>query len=165
MSDVAKDFAYSAIDIRELITPERIELGCEVSSKKRFMEHMAQLLTSGDPEPSAKKVYQILIERERLGSTGVGDGVALPHGRVPDLERALGALMILLDPLDYDSLDRSPIKLAFGLLVPVEATEEHLRILAHLARLFSDAQLRQALLAASRIDEVYQRLVTASLQA
>lgn len=144
--------------IQEILTRQRIDIRCEVTSKKRLMERISELLVAEDADLDARGIFQTLIERERLGSTGVGNGVALPHGRVAGLRGALGAVAILDKPLDYDALDRQPVQLVFGLLVPEDAREEHLRILAHLAKMFSDPELRSRLLGAASPDEVLQLL-------
>ncbi len=163
MSKVAENLTGSTVELSDLLTPDRVEVHCCVGSRKRLLEHLTELLTRGREDVKPKKVFQILVDRERLGSTGIGHGVALPHGRVEGLERALGAFVVLDEALDYDALDGEPVRLAFGLLVPAEATEEHLRILARLARLFNDSQLRRDLTAAETGAQCYQRLVTSKL--
>lgn len=147
--------------IPKILTRQRIDIRCDVTSKKRLMERISELLVVEDTDLDARSIFQTLIERERLGSTGVGDGVALPHGRVAGLHGALGAVAILEKPLDYDALDRQPVQLVFGLLVPEDAREEHLRILAHLARMFSDPELRSNLIGAASPDEVLHLLSAA----
>lgn len=146
--------------IRQLVTRDRIEINCQVTSKKRLMERISDLLVMQNSDLDARSVFQILIERERLGSTGVGNGVALPHGRVAGLAQAVGAVAVLEKPLDYDALDRQPVQLVFGLLVPEEAREQHLRILAHLAKMFDDAELRSKLLKVETVDQVLELLAS-----
>ncbi len=119
------------------------------------MEKIATLLLQGHPELDRKTVLQTLTERERLGSTGIGSGVALPHGRINGLNDVIGAVAVLQNSLEYESMDRQPVNLVFGLLVPAEANEQHLKILAYLARLFSDTALRQELVTARSSAEVY----------
>ncbi len=124
-----------------LIVEERI--GCEVqaASKKRILETVGRLLASGAPGLTQEGVFDRLLERERLGSTALGHGVALPHARMAGVERALGAFIKLEAGVDFDAIDDAPVDLVFGLLVPEEATQEHLDLLGFLARLFSDAEL------------------------
>ncbi len=164
MSNVAENISEMPVEISDLVTPDRVEVHCGVGSRKRLLERLTELLTEGRDDVTARIVFQTLVDRERLGSTGIGHGVALPHGRVAGLEQPVGAVAVLDEPLDYDALDGEPIRLAFGLLVPAEATEQHLRILARLARLFSDSSLRRELLATASNDQCYQRLITAKLQ-
>lgn len=106
------------------------------------------LLAAAIPDVDQEAVYERLLERERLGSTGVGHGVALPHARIDGLTRAYGAFVQLANGVDYDAIDNAPVDLVFALVVPREATDEHLQLLAQLAALFSDeglcAKLREA---------------------
>ena len=86
-------------------------------------------------------MFDHLLERERLGSTGLGHGIALPHARIPQLERAVGAFVQLRTGVNFDAIDDLPVDLAFGLLVPQDATEAHLQLLAKLASMFSNEML------------------------
>ena len=116
-------------------------------SKKRVLEQAARLLSRGD-NSLTEAVFERLLERERLGSTGLAGGVALPHARMPGVTASRGAFIRLSNPVDFDSMDGQPVDLVFALLVPEEATEEHLQLLAELARLFHNPlfceQLRSA---------------------
>ncbi len=124
---------------------ERIDCGAQASSKKRALEAVARLLATAHPELTPEKVFDQLLERERLGSTGLGHGVALPHARMQGLDAACGAFLRLDQGIDYDAIDGAPVDLLFGLLVPQEATQEHLQLLANLASLFGDSQIRSQL--------------------
>jgi len=132
----------------DFIVAERIESGVAVGSKKRALERLASLLASSSPKLSTEAVFDRLLERERLGSTGLGHGIALPHARMPEADQARGAFIRLEHGIDYDAIDSQPVDLAFAMVVPSEATDEHLQLLAHLATLFDDeglcAQLRAA---------------------
>lgn len=131
-----------------LISESRIGCGLEIASKKRLIETLAELLASAHPRLSTEGVFERLLERERLGSTGLGHGIALPHARMRDIGEPIGAFVRIPTGIDYDASDGEPVDLAFALLVPEEANEEHLRLLARLATLFSDplrrARLREA---------------------
>lgn len=130
------------------LTLERIDCHNKAASKKRALEEMGKLLASFTSELTQEKVFDHLLERERLGSTGLGHGVALPHARIKGLTQACGAFVHLESSVDYDAIDGAPVDLIFGLLVPHDATQEHLQLLATLASLFSNeefrSQLRQA---------------------
>lgn len=126
------------MNISELLAPERIRLQPSVSSKKRALEIVGELLSVALPEVSEARIFDALNQRERLGSTGLGQGVALPHGRLEGVDRPVGALLLLEQPVDYEALDHEPVDLVFALLVPAAATDEHLRILSALAERFSD---------------------------
>lgn len=125
-----------------------ISVADPASSKKRILEQAAQLLAANIEEPSAEQIFERLLERERLGSTGLAGGVALPHARMSGIRDSRGAFLRLAEPVEFDALDGKPVDLVFALLVPEEATEEHLQLLAKLATMFNDGQLRDRLRAA-----------------
>lgn len=160
MIEAARIHKLHNVQLDELLTVDRVEVRSQVSSKKRLMEKITTLLLQCRPQLDRKTVLQTLIERERLGSTGIGHGVALPHGRINGLDDVIGAVAVLDNPLDYDAQDKQPVNLAFGLLVPAEANEQHLKILAHLARLFSDEDLRRRIFDAKTNSEAYDLLTT-----
>ena len=134
--------------LTEIVSAERVVSGTAVTSKKKALEELSNLLATGAPNLSNQEVFNSLIGREKLGSTGLGHGVAIPHGRVASVERSVGAFVRLKQPVDYDSHDGNPVDLIFGLLVPQNATEAHLKHLAAVAEMFSDdafcAKLRAA---------------------
>ena len=101
-------------------------------------------------------ILDAFMARERLGSTGLGQGIAIPHCRLDTVSRCTGALLTLANPINFDAPDRQPVDLLFVLVVPSEATDEHLKILAELAQRFSDANYCQRLRAASTDAELYQ---------
>lgn len=142
----------------DLISDTRISCGVLIASKKRLIETLAELLASGHPRLNTEQVFERLLERERLGSTGLGHGVALPHARCKELTEVLGAFVKTTQGVDYDAADGQPVDLAFALLVPETATEQHLQLLAHLAGRFSDAQVREDLRATESPDDV-RRLI------
>lgn len=129
----------------DLLDGTRIACAAEVASKKRALELLAQLIASSDPTLTQNDVFDSLLARERLGSTGLGFGVAIPHGRTGNVKRAVGAFVQLAQGVDFDAVDRQPVDLMFALLVPQEATDEHLKILASLAEMFKQPEVRQKL--------------------
>lgn len=133
------------MQIADLVTPERIACNVKVSSKKRAFELLAELLASDQQGLTQAEIIESLMARERLGSTGLGHGTAIPHGRIKKLNRTLGAFMQLEKGIDFDAIDNQPVDLLFVLLVPEKCTEEHLQILANLAEMFSDEQMRERL--------------------
>ena len=115
------------MQIDHILTPERTFAGVQGGSKKRVLELIGKLVaqhTNLDPDA----IYENLIARERLGSTGFGNGIAIPHCRLEDCHQAIGALLQLDGKIDFDALDGQPVDLIFVLLVPQEATEQHLQI-------------------------------------
>jgi len=124
----------------ELLHPARIACRQDSSSKKRSLEMLSILLASAVPNYTEAEIFDSLVGRERLGSTGLGNGVALPHGRLRGLKQPIAALVTLKQGIDFDAIDRQSVDLFYALLVPEESTEEHLKILARLAGLFSDPE-------------------------
>lgn len=143
-----------------MISPVRVNHALAVTSKKRLLEQLSKLLHKDAPELDEYAAFQSLTEREKLGSTGIGHGVALPHGRLKGLGKAIGAFAILENELDFDAIDQQPVKMIFALLVPENANEEHLQILSKLASIFNSEHLRDRLLEARDDNEIYRCLTS-----
>jgi PTS system nitrogen regulatory IIA component len=131
-----------------LLTAHHIRYDITISSKKRLLEELAGLLSQQRTALDKDTVCRTLTERERLGSTGIGSGIALPHGRLNGISECIAAAIRLKEPLNFDAPDEQPICLAIALLVPADAAKQHLQILAELARLFHDAKHRDKILKA-----------------
>ena len=129
------------MQVAELLELDRIRCNTQSASKKRVLEQLSQLLAANQETLSQNQVFDSLLSRERLGSTGLGYGVAIPHGRMKESDNTLAAFIKLQQGVDFDASDNQPVDLLFALLVPEEATEEHLQLLAQLARMFSDGAL------------------------
>ncbi|SEQ78684.1 PTS IIA-like nitrogen-regulatory protein PtsN [Solimonas aquatica] len=142
--------------IAEILSADRVSSGPSFTSKKKALEELAQLLAKGASNLSPSDVLTSLSAREKLGSTGLGHGVAIPHGRIAGVENSIGAIMRLKHPLDYDAHDGHPVDLIFGLLVPHGATEAHLKHLAAIAEMFSDEVFCKKARAASDSQALYQ---------
>ena len=134
--------------LHHLLALENIVLDLDASSKKRVFEQ-AGILFETRLGLARSTIFDSLFAREKLGSTGLGQGVAIPHGRIKGLKQAAGAFMRLATPVPFDSPDGRPVDLLFVLLVPEQATEEHLQILSELAQRFSDRAFREKLQTAS----------------
>ena len=141
-----------------LLTVDRVLYDISISSKKRLLEELALLLSKDNMSLNKDTVFRILTERERLGSTGIGGGIALPHGRLNGISQCVAAVIRIRDPLDFDSLDEQPVYLAIALLVPADASKQHLQVLASLARLFSEPKRRQRILKAQDAKALYKML-------
>lgn len=150
--------------ISQILTHEHILLDLDVSSKKRVFEQVG-LLIENTCAIARSEVFDCLFAREKLGSTGLGQGVAIPHGRAHSLKEAAAVFIRLKDPIPFDAPDGKPVQCLFVLLVPEQATDLHLQVLSELAQLFSSRQLRESLLAASRVEEIYQLITTWSADA
>ena len=136
----------------DILPVSHIILDAEISSKKRLFECVAQLLAEQSGLPQAE-VFDCLVARERLGSTALGQGVAMPHGRHASVPAATGAFVRLKTPIEFDAPDNKPVSLVFVLLVPEAATGEHLQLLGHLAGLFNEKSVREALRACQTPEE------------
>lgn len=141
--------------IPQLLPAENIVLDFDASSKKRVFEHVG-LLFENNQGIARSTVFDSLFAREKLGSTGLGRGIAIPHGRIKGLKHASGAFLRLRSPVPFDSPDGVPVTLLFVLLVPEQATEQHLQILSELAERFSDRACREALCSAKDAEDIRQ---------
>lgn len=130
--------------ISKLLTPGNILLDSESTSKKRVFERVG-LLIENSHQISRSLVFDSLFAREKLGSTGLGQGVAIPHGRVKKLRDGIAAFIKTQHPIPFDSPDSQPVNLIFVLLVPERATDVHLQLLAELAQMFSNKSFREQL--------------------
>jgi len=147
------------MELTDLISPDRIACNVEATSKKRALETLSDLISTADANCSSLEVFSSLLARERLGGTGVGHGVAIPHGRLKNsTNKTIGALIKLKYGVDFDTLDNKPVDLLFALLVPENSTDEHLQVLAVLASLFEREDFREKLREADSPDKVFQLL-------
>lgn len=142
----------------QFLIVERIALDVEAGSKKRVLELLAELLHTQAQD--ATTVFDHLLERERLGSTGMGHGIALPHARLEGLSEARGGFIRLSQGVDFGAVDGAPVDMIFALLVPGAATEAHLKLLASLAGLLRNPQLRADLRQASDAQLVLRLLAS-----
>jgi PTS system nitrogen regulatory IIA component len=134
--------------IAKLLPLANIMVGLDASSKKRVFEQ-AGLLFENNHGIARASVYDALFAREKLGSTGLGQGIAIPHGRIKGLKEARGAFLRLATPVQFDAADGKPVDMIFVLLVPEAATEHHLQLLSELAQMFSERAFREQLAAAA----------------
>jgi PTS system nitrogen regulatory IIA component len=141
--------------VAKLLPLPNVIVDLDVSSKKRVFERVG-LLFENNHQIARSQVFDSLFAREKLGSTGLGQGVAIPHGRVKGLKEALGALVRMKQTIPFDAPDGQPVALIFVLLVPDRATDLHLQILSELAQMFSDKPFREQLLGAPGAKELHQ---------
>jgi nitrogen PTS system EIIA component len=133
--------------VAQILPLSNVVIDMDVSSKKRVFEQ-AGLLFENHHSIARAQVFDSLFAREKLGSTGLGHGIAIPHGRVKGLKNAVGALVRMKSPIPFDAPDGQGVSLIFLLMVPERATDAHLQILSELAEMFSDKAFRDQLLAA-----------------
>lgn len=143
--------------LASILSAEQVLVQVDVSSKKRAFEEVG-LLFENLHGLSRALVTDSLFSRERLGSTGLGHGVAIPHGRIKGLKAPMAAVFQLAQPIGFDSPDEQAVGLMIFLLVPEAATQKHLEILSEIAEMLSDAPLREQLLTLKDGNELYQRI-------
>jgi PTS system nitrogen regulatory IIA component len=146
--------------ISALLSPQRIFLDTEISSKKKLLELIANIVAD-QTQLAEPLIYSNLLNRERLGSTGLGHGFAVPHARVENLDKTIGCLFRLKEPVNFEAPDNQPVDLVFTIIIPQEATEEHLLILSSLARIFSQTDVCEAIRGATSRDEIAQIIKSA----
>lgn len=144
----------------QLVNSDNISYLNGASSKKRVIEELSKLLAANTQATTAEKIFQSLLDRERLGSTGLGKGVAIPHARIPELTHTIAAMMTLESPVEFDAADNQPIDIAFGLLVPEDGGENHLQHLARLATMFRDVDTCQKIRSSKNADEIFELLLS-----
>ena len=133
------------IRLENILTPGRSLVNVPGGSKKRVLEQIAQLIARDLPDLDAQQTFESLIAREKLGSTGFGNGIAIPHCRLPGCSQPLSAVLRLDAPVDFDAIDGAPVDLLFVLLVPEAATDEHLELLRQIASMLDRADVRERL--------------------
>ncbi len=143
--------------LSQLLPPANVKLDISAASKKALFEQAAAMFCDSQTLNHAH-VMGSLLERERLGSTGLGQGIAIPHGRVKGLREAVGAFLRVNVPMEFEAPDGKPVSLIFVLLVPERATDKHLQILSELAQMFSDREVRRQLAEATDAKEA-QRII------
>lgn len=145
--------------LEALLPPELTLCRAPGVSKKRLFETAATLVSEHQEKLDEREIYSSLLAREKLGSTALGDGIAIPHCRISTCEQPIVALITLQEGIDFDAPDGKPVDILFLLLVPEEAREEHLNVLASLARLLDQSDFCAALRAAGSNEELYQAAV------
>src|ERR1700719_1959669 len=150
--------------LTDLITPNSVIAGLKVNSKKQLLQELAARAAelSGQSE---RTILEILQQREKLGSTGVGNGIAIPHGKLAKLDRLFGLFARLDRPIDFEALDNLPVDLVFLLLAPEGAGADHLKALARIARLLRDPSVAHKLRASHDAESLYAVLAMPSASA
>jgi PTS system nitrogen regulatory IIA component len=145
------------MEIADLLMPRGVIAQLRVSNKKQALQEIARR-AAGLSGIAERRLYDVLAERERLGSTGIGRGIAIPHGKLAELSRLYGLFARLERPIAFDAIDDQPVDLVFVLLVPAEAGAEHLRALARVSRLLRDGAICQKLRGSDNADALYALL-------
>lgn len=148
------------MQLETILTPERCFYNLEGVSKKRFLTTISELIADTVECLSVDQTYTALLSREQLGSTGIGNGIAIPHCRVADCDQITGALAKLETGIDFDAVDGQPVDLVFVLIVPAKAVDEHLKALGALAAQFHQESFCQRLRQAQSAQEMYEIMVS-----
>jgi len=148
--------------LENILTPGRSFVNVPGGSKKKVLEEIARLIAKGtSPEIDQQDVYEHLIAREKLGSTGFGNGIAIPHCRLKGLTLPVSAVLHLEKPIDFDAIDGAPVDLLFVLLVPEAATDAHLELLRQIASMLDNADVRKKLRSAASSELLYKVVLDA----
>ncbi|CAK7043681.1 Nitrogen regulatory protein [Saezia sanguinis] len=140
-----------------ILSPDHVQVDVSATSKKRVFEYIGLLFERLNGIARAD-VSDNLFARERLGSTGLGHGVAIPHGRIKGLTQPLAAILRLQQPIGFDAPDEQPVGLLFFLLVPEAATQQHLEILSEIAEMLSNRELREQLFQTGDAQQLYDMI-------
>jgi PTS system nitrogen regulatory IIA component len=152
------------MEIRDLLQPESVVADLKAANKKQLLQELAKC-AARVTGVNDRKIFETLLERERLGSTGVGSGIAIPHGKLPDFKRLYGVFARLERPVEFDSIDEQPVDLIFLLLAPEGAGADHLKALARVSRLLRDTSMCEKLRGTDTADGLYMVLTQSEAQA
>lgn len=146
------------MEIADLLKPEQVVARLRATSKKQALQDLARRAAelTGQPE---RDIFSTLMKRERLGTTGVGNGIAIPHGKLPALEHMFGIFARLEHPIDFEAIDDRPVDLIFLLLAPEEAGADHLKALARVSRLLRDKRACEKLRGTDNAEALYALLI------
>ncbi len=152
------------MEIRDLLQPEAVVADVKAANKKQLLQELSRH-ASRITGVNDRRIFETLLERERLGSTGVGSGIAIPHGKLSDFKRLYGIFARLERPVEFDSIDEQPVDLIFLLLAPEGAGADHLKALARVSRLLRDTSMCEKLRGAETADGLYMVLTQSEAQA
>ena len=154
------------MSLEKIIQPDNVLCNATARSKKHCLEILSELLVRSSPDIANELIFECLVERERLGCTGLDKGAAFPHCRVKGIEASNAAFIKLSEPVDFDSADGEPVDLVFGMMVPTEIDDEHLADIQLVTRVFADEGLRARLRGMNSSSDLYKALIDgASLSA
>lgn len=145
------------MEIEDLLNQTGVIARLRATSKKQVLQELAKRAADATGLPE-RQIFEVLLERERLGTTGVGNGIAIPHGKLPGLKQLFGMFARLEQPVDFDAIDEQPVDLIFLLLAPEAAGADHLKALARVSRLLRDRAVCEKLRGANQPDAIYALL-------
>ncbi|MBT1452488.1 PTS IIA-like nitrogen regulatory protein PtsN [Glaciecola sp. XM2] len=144
--------------ISDIISLDRTQCSVECYSKKRIFEVITEIALKQNPRLNQDEVLSSLINREKLGSTGIGNGIAIPHGRIKGLEHIMAVIVTSDEPIEFDAIDGKPVDIFFAILVPNDEADTHLKALAGIARKLSDKEIVKAIRSAENKKEIVAAL-------
>lgn len=151
--------------LEQVISPGSVLCNVHARSKKHSLEILSELLANANPDIANEEIFAKLIERERLGCTSLGKGIAFPHCRISDMQESSGALMKLSEPVDYDAADGDSVDLIFGLILPKELNDSDYGSIGMITALLTNDSIIAALRSASRSSELYDALFAGHVMA
>ncbi len=146
------------MEIIDLLTPESVVPAMKATCKKQALQELSRRGAKATGLDD-RRIFDVLLERERLGTTGVGSGIAIPHGKLSELDRVNGVFARLEEPIDFDAVDDQPVDLLFLLLAPEDAGADHLKALARVSRLLRDRAMCEKLRGSANRDALYALLI------
>ena len=146
------------MDIQAIVSLDRTECAVQCNSKKRILEIISGIAAKNNPDIDEATVLSALLARERMGSTGIGNGIALPHGRLAGLEKVIAIVVTTTPAINFDAIDNKPVDIFFTLLVPQEQTDGHLQTLAMVAGKLSDKETINSIRKAATSDDIIRAL-------
>jgi PTS system nitrogen regulatory IIA component len=144
--------------INDIISLDRTQCSVECHSKKRIFEVISEIAVQQSPELDQVEVLSSLLSREKMGSTGIGHGIAIPHGKIKGLANMIAVIVTSSQPIDFDAIDSKPVDIFFAILVPEEQTDKHLAALSGIARKLSDKNTVKAIRKARNKNEIVAAL-------
>jgi len=146
------------LKIMDILVKDGSILDLASDTKDGVLEEVARALAEAEPSLSAERLQEVLADREELQSTGIGEGVAIPHGKISGLERIVASFARSVKGVDFESIDGQPTHLFFLLVVPEHSGGQHLKALARISRFFRDAEFRQKLISAATLDDIFRSI-------
>lgn len=144
------------MNVKLLLRPECTKVLTDCQSKKKILEHIAEIASTKLPDLTCTDILSSLMNREKLGSTGIGNGVAIPHGKIKPNESPVAVLIVIHPGIDYDAIDNRPVDVFFALLVPEDQCDVHLNTLASIAEIFDNKEMLRKIRSAETDNDLYQ---------
>jgi len=147
------------MEIQDILTPDSTQCAVQGSSKKRVLEKISQIASTFIPDIEQIDILTSLLCREKMGSTGIGEGIAIPHGRLPGLERVIAVLVTTPKGISFDAIDNKPVDIFFAILVPEEQAQGHLQTLATIAGKLNNKDVVKSIRAAADNQQLYEAIL------